>query len=60
MIVLFGSHARGDWIEDRYTGDDGIVYEYKSDFDILAVNSSANTALNLNVRNQRHEHVRNK
>ncbi len=44
MIVLFGSHARGDWVEDRYTGDDGIVYEYKSDFDILVVTSSANIA----------------
>ncbi len=35
MIVLFGSHARGDWVDDRYSGDDGIVYEYQSDFDII-------------------------
>ncbi|MFA7186006.1 MAG: HEPN domain-containing protein, partial [Victivallales bacterium] len=32
-----GSYARGDWVEDRYIGDDGIVYEYKSDYDILIV-----------------------
>ena len=44
MILLFGSHARGDWVEDRYTGEDGIVYEYKSDFDILVVTPSVETA----------------
>ncbi len=44
MIILFGSHARGDWIEDRYTGEDGIVYEYKSDFDILVVTQSVESA----------------
>ena len=44
MILLFGSHARGDWVEDRYTGDDGIVYEYRSDFDVLIVTSSINIA----------------
>ena len=37
FVILFGSYARGDWIEDRYIGDDGIVYEYKSDYDILIV-----------------------
>ena len=36
MIILFGSFARGDWVEDRYT-EDYITYEYKSDFDILVV-----------------------
>ena len=36
MIILFGSFARGDWVEDRYT-EDGILYEYKSDYDILVV-----------------------
>jgi HEPN domain-containing protein/predicted nucleotidyltransferase len=30
MILLFGSHARGDWVEDRETG-------YFSDYDLLAV-----------------------
>lgn len=29
-LILFGSHARGDWVEDRSTG-------YMSDYDILAV-----------------------
>ncbi|APR85845.1 Hypothetical protein A7982_11194 [Minicystis rosea] len=30
MIVLFGSHARGNWVSDPATG-------YKSDFDLLVV-----------------------
>jgi HEPN domain-containing protein/predicted nucleotidyltransferase len=30
MIILFGSHARGDWVSDPATG-------YKSDFDLLVV-----------------------
>jgi uncharacterized protein len=30
LLVLFGSHARGDWVEDPETG-------YQSDFDLLAV-----------------------
>lgn len=37
MIVLFGSHARGDWVEDPVTG-------YRSDFDILVVVASQNQA----------------
>jgi HEPN domain-containing protein len=37
MIILFGSYARGDWVEDRHVGEDGILYEYKSDFDILVI-----------------------
>jgi predicted nucleotidyltransferase/HEPN domain-containing protein len=37
FVILFGSYARGDWVEDRSIGDDGILYEYKSDYDILVV-----------------------
>ncbi|MDD5599279.1 MAG: HEPN domain-containing protein [Victivallaceae bacterium] len=37
FIILFGSYARGDWVEDKYVGDDGILYEYKSDYDLLIV-----------------------
>jgi predicted nucleotidyltransferase len=36
MIVLFGSYARGDWVEDSYV-ENGITYEYASDFDILVI-----------------------
>ncbi|MFA6717419.1 MAG: HEPN domain-containing protein [Victivallaceae bacterium] len=37
FIILFGSYARGDWVEDRYVGDDNILYEYQSDYDLLIV-----------------------
>lgn len=37
FIILFGSYARGDWVEDVYVGDDDITYEYKSDYDLLVV-----------------------
>src|SRR5262249_18248024 len=40
MIVLFGSHARGDWVEDMETG-------YRSDYDLLVVVDSAEVAQDL-------------
>ncbi len=39
MVILFGSHARGDWVEDEYE-EDNINYEYRSDYDILVVTGS--------------------
>jgi predicted nucleotidyltransferase/HEPN domain-containing protein len=36
MIILFGSYARGDWVEDRYV-EDGVTYTYFSDYDLLLV-----------------------
>ncbi|MEX0314469.1 MAG: HEPN domain-containing protein [Allomuricauda sp.] len=36
MVILFGSYARGNWVEDQYV-EKGITYEYRSDFDILVV-----------------------
>jgi hypothetical protein len=32
-IILFGSYAKGKQVEHRYTGKDGINYEYISDYD---------------------------
>src|SRR5678816_2547702 len=37
MVVLFGSHARGDWVEDPETG-------YRSDYDLLIVVESPEVA----------------
>lgn len=37
MIILFGSYARGDYVERDYTVENGITYEYNSDYDILIV-----------------------
>jgi uncharacterized protein len=36
MLVLFGSYARGDWVQDRYV-ENNVVYSYESDFDLLVV-----------------------
>lgn len=44
LIILFGSYARNAWVEDKYE-EKGIIYEYKSDYDLLIVcskNSQAN------------------
>ncbi|MEP2512271.1 MAG: HEPN domain-containing protein [Reichenbachiella sp.] len=36
MLILFGSYARGNFVEDSYV-EKGIHYEYKSDYDLLVV-----------------------
>ena len=45
FIILFGSHARGDWVDDEYT-EGHITYSYKSDFDILVITDDKKTCLN--------------
>ncbi|MEO6284269.1 MAG: hypothetical protein ABIN80_21745 [Dyadobacter sp.] len=40
MIILFGSYAPGDWVEDYQK-----KYEYVSDFDILIVTKYRDTSL---------------
>jgi HEPN domain-containing protein/predicted nucleotidyltransferase len=41
-IILFGSYAKGKYVQHRYTGKDGILYEYVSDFDFLVVTRGNN------------------
>lgn len=41
-IILFGSYAKGNFVEHRYTGRDGILYEYISDYDFLVVTRKNN------------------
>src|SRR4051812_20900597 len=36
MIILFGSYARGNWVEDLRM-DHGRPHEYRSDYDILVI-----------------------
>ncbi len=50
LIILFGSHARGDWVDDKYV-EDGITYTYRSDFDILIITPTAELARHLGVWN---------
>ncbi|HBS87330.1 MAG: hypothetical protein A2W91_17280 [Bacteroidetes bacterium GWF2_38_335] len=44
MIILFGSYARGEQVNDKYV-EDGITYEYQSDYDILVVMDSESQAI---------------
>lgn len=39
MIILFGSYARGDWVEERY---DDEHYRYQSDYDLLIIVENKN------------------
>lgn len=36
MVIVFGSYARGDWVEDAYEKD-GRLESYQSDLDIMLV-----------------------
>lgn len=45
MVILFGSYARGTWVEDLYT-EKGTIYEYRSDYDILIVTKEDNPIKN--------------
>lgn len=45
MILLFGSYARGNYVEDKYENK-GIVYEYKSDYDLLIITTKNSQADN--------------
>ncbi len=50
MVILFGSYARGTWVEDVYTDpEDHITYEYKSDIDILAVTETQGQANSVKI-----------
>ncbi|MDD5698325.1 MAG: HEPN domain-containing protein [Victivallaceae bacterium] len=43
FIILFGSHARGDWVDDEYQ-ENHITYRYQSDFDILVITEDKESA----------------
>jgi len=42
MLILFGSYARGDWVEDL--DPETLQYRYQSDFDLLVVTETARQA----------------
>lgn len=41
-VILFGSHARGNWVEDEYV-EDGIRFSYISDYDFLVIINKGET-----------------
>ena len=43
MVILFGSYAKGRQVNHRYTGGDGVLYEYISDYDFLVIVSKVTT-----------------
>ncbi len=48
MVLLFGSYARGNFVEDRYV-EDGTFYEYMSDFDILVITAYEDAKNNFGI-----------
>jgi len=58
MIILFGSYARGTWVEEIYTKGH-ITYEYKSDFDILVITESKKEANNFSDQHRIESHIEN-
>ena len=53
MIILFGSYARGNYVERDYTEEDGIIYAYISDYDILIVTEKSLTSEQLRAVRKR-------
>jgi len=58
MLILFGSYARGTWVEDIYTKGH-ITYEYKSDFDILVITESKKEANNFSDQHRIEDLIEN-
>jgi HEPN domain-containing protein/predicted nucleotidyltransferase len=50
MLVLFGSYARGDWVEDL--DPETLQYRYQSDFDLLIVTETSRQADRVEQNNQ--------
>lgn len=50
-IILFGSYATGNWVEDRYT-EGHITYEYISDYDILVVSKAGEKKKDYEITDQ--------
>lgn len=49
MIILFGSYARGDWVEDF--DPETMTYRYQSDFDLLVITKTRKEASKIEQNN---------
>ena len=50
MLILFGSYARGDWVEDL--DPETLQYRYQSDYDLLVVTETPRQAGKIEQNNQ--------
>lgn len=50
MLILFGSYARGDWVEDL--NPETLLYRYQSDFDLLIITETRQQASSIESNNQ--------
>jgi len=50
MLILFGSYARGDWVEDL--DPKTLLYRYQSDFDLLVVTETPHQASKIEQNSQ--------
>ncbi|MEO9803276.1 MAG: HEPN domain-containing protein [Reichenbachiella sp.] len=51
MVILFGSYAKGTFVEDRYV-EKGITYEYLSDYDLLVVTTHDDLKQNYKIETE--------
>ncbi|MCB2264075.1 MAG: HEPN domain-containing protein [Candidatus Thiosymbion ectosymbiont of Robbea hypermnestra] len=49
MLILFGSYARGDWVEDL--DPETLLYRYQSDFDLLVITETPRQASKIEQNN---------
>jgi uncharacterized protein len=50
ILILFGSYARGDWVEDL--DPETLLYRYQSDFDLLVVTETPRQASRIEENSQ--------
>ncbi|QNM98824.1 nucleotidyltransferase domain-containing protein [Chitinimonas koreensis] len=53
LIILFGSYARGDWVEEREPGTPS--YRYQSDFDLMLVGRNEHAVRQMERLRERHD-----
>lgn len=56
MIILFGSYARGEWVEDTHI-EGHITHVYESDFDILVATKTKKQANNWDLHSKINEAI---
>ncbi|MCB2261629.1 MAG: HEPN domain-containing protein [Candidatus Thiosymbion ectosymbiont of Robbea hypermnestra] len=55
MLILFGSYARGDWVEDL--DPETLLYRYQSDFDLLVITETPRQANKIEQNSQLAQHL---